>query len=69
MTDNKDSKDTNSKDNKSIKKRQSNKVKPSRRDEQKKELQQKLTSKQLCFCHNYILDTSTAVEAYMTAYP
>ena len=64
MTDNKDSKD-----NKSIKKRQSNKVKPSRRDEQKKELQQKLNSKQLCFCHNYILDTSTAVEAYMTAYP
>lgn len=53
----------------SIKKRQSNKVQPSRRDIRKRELQEQLNSKQLCFCHNYILDTSTAVEAYMTAYP
>ena len=40
-----------------------------RRDEQKKELRDKLNSKQICFCHNYILDSSTAVEAYLTAYP
>jgi hypothetical protein len=40
-----------------------------RRDEQKKELRDKLNSKQLCFCHNYILDSSTAIEAYLTAYP
>ena len=41
----------------------------SRRDERKKELQTQLNSKQLTFCHNYILDSSSAVEAYMTAYP
>ena len=52
-------KKTNTTNNKSL----------SRRDEQKKELRDKLNSKQLCFCHNYILDTSTAVEAYLTAYP
>ena len=61
--------DNNNKNKTSIKKRQSNKVQPSRRDIRKRELQEQLNSKQLCFCHNYILDTSTAVEAYMTAYP
>ena len=40
-----------------------------RRDEQKRQLREKLNSKQLCFCHNYILESSTAVEAYQTAYP
>lgn len=40
-----------------------------RRDEQKKQLRERLNSKHIAFCHNYILDSSTAVEAYMTAYP
>ena len=40
-----------------------------RRDTRKKELQGKLNSQQICFCHNYILDSSTATEAYQTAYP
>lgn len=40
-----------------------------KRDEQKRQLRDKLNSKQLCFCHNYILESSTAVEAYLTAYP
>ena len=40
-----------------------------KRDEHKRQLRDKLNSKQLCFCHNYILESSTAVEAYMTAYP
>lgn len=62
------SKDSNT-TNKQIQKRQSNKVQLTRRDERKLELQEQMNSKQLCFCHNYILDTSTAVEAYMTAYP
>ena len=38
-----------------------------KRDEHKRQLRDKLNSKQLCFCHNYILESSTAVEAYMTA--
>ena len=41
----------------------------SRRDERKEELQSILNSKQIAFCRNYILDSSTAVEAYQTAYP
>ena len=40
-----------------------------RRDERKEELQSILNSKQITFCRNYILDSSTAVEAYQTAYP
>ena len=40
-----------------------------KRDEHKRQLRDKLNSKQLCFCHNYILESSTAVEAYLTAYP
>ena len=40
-----------------------------KREEHKKQLRDKLNSKQLCFCHNYILESSTAVEAYLTAYP
>ena len=40
-----------------------------RRDERKRELQQQLNSRQIAFCRNYILDSSSAVEAYMTAYP
>ena len=40
-----------------------------KREEHKRQLRDKLNSKQLCFCHNYILESSTAVEAYQTAYP
>ena len=58
------------KNNKPVKpKKQSTKVKATRRDERKLELREQLNSQQLCFCHNYILDSSTAVEAYQTAYP
>lgn len=39
------------------------------RDKRKQELQNKMNPKQICFCRNYILDSSTAVEAYQTAYP
>lgn len=59
-TNNKSSNNTNSTNtNKSL----------TKRDEHKRQLRDKLNSKQLCFCHNYILESSTAVEAYLTAYP
>ena len=40
-----------------------------RRDERKKQLQGKLNPQQICFCKNYVLDSSSAMEAYLTAYP
>ena len=62
-------KTTSTKSSSSSKNTSSTKNQLTRRDEQKKELRDKLNSKQICFCHNYILDSSTAVEAYLTAYP